>query len=72
LRIQFVTWRLDRANHNRISPQAFDLSLGFQANAFADSQQPNYAGDSDEYTEHGQQGAEGVQPQTFDTQIERS
>lgn len=51
LRVQLLAGWLERADHDRVSAEALDLLLGFDANAFADGQQPNNAGHPDEDTE---------------------
>ena len=61
--------RLDGPNHDRVGPEALDLTLGFVTDPFGDRQQPNHAGHADEDPQDGQDRTHRVKPQAFDPEL---
>src|SRR5690606_7946227 len=61
-----------RANDDIFGPQAGDLLLRFDANAFANGQQPNHARNAHKNAQNGEQRPQRVQEQALDTKNPRA
>ena len=70
VRVQGFVFEGPRRTDDHVAgAQILDLLLDPQANAFADRQQPNDAGDADENPQHGQQRPQRMHQQTLESRL---